>query len=584
MFEKILIANRGEIALRILRACREMGVQTVAVHSTADADAMHVRLADESVCIGPPSARESYLNMPALISAAAITHADAIHPGFGFLSENAKFADMVEAHDIVFIGPTAEHIRTMGDKVTAKVTAAAFGLPVTPGSKGALATLAEAKEAAADIGYPILIKAASGGGGKGMKVAQNETELAEAYPMARSEARIVPANARAEPATTHEKPVADGTSIVLPKHPDMHAHIRQGAPMAQFIACHLAGGTDILLAMPNTMPPVSRVTGPATDKSWSIESYSDAIRRAGGDKFRALIVPLYLGAETTADMIDTGAKSGLLRAVKYYPPRGTTNSNYAVPLDTFVGGDVFKALEANGIVLCVHGEQHDLSAQAYFDRDENAESIFYRDRMPRLLDQHPKLRVSCEHLTTEDAVDFVKDAGPMVVGTVTPQHLLYTIGDLIQAWDADLYCKPLTKFEKDRSALLAAVTNDTDGKFIAGTDSAPHPRVAKSTPCGCASGCFTAGIAPQLYAQAFELGGVDLMGADGQDRFQRFMAENAWKYWGFTPSTETIRLVKKPSDVQMLKLPDGQDVSPLPIGITGNPAARSATIPWSLEL
>jgi acetyl-CoA carboxylase biotin carboxylase subunit len=189
MFEKILIANRGEIALRILRACREMGVQAVAVHSTADADAMHVRLADESVCIGPPSARESYLNMPAIISAAAITNADAIHPGFGFLSENAKFAEMVEAHDITFIGPTPEHIRMMGDKVTAKVTAATFGLPVTPGSEGALATLEEAKVAAADIGYPVLIKAASGGGGKGMKVAQNEAELAEAYPMARSEAR-----------------------------------------------------------------------------------------------------------------------------------------------------------------------------------------------------------------------------------------------------------------------------------------------------------------------------------------------------------------------------------------------------------
>jgi acetyl-CoA carboxylase biotin carboxylase subunit len=188
MFEKILIANRGEIALRIHRACHEMGIHTVAVHSTADADAMHVRLADESVCIGPPSPRESYLNMPAIISAAAITNADAIHPGFGFLSENPKFAEMVEAHKIVFIGPTAEHMRLMGDKVTAKQTALKYGLPVTPGSDGALETLEAAKEAAKSIGYPVLIKAANGGGGKGMKVALDESELTSAYSLARSEA------------------------------------------------------------------------------------------------------------------------------------------------------------------------------------------------------------------------------------------------------------------------------------------------------------------------------------------------------------------------------------------------------------
>ena len=188
MFEKILIANRGEIALRIHRACHEMGIHTVAVHSTADADAMHVRLADESVCIGPPSPRDSYLNMPAIISAASITNADAIHPGFGFLSENPKFAEMVEAHNIVFIGPTAEHMRLMGDKVTAKQTALKYGLPVTPGSDGALDTLEAAKAAAKDIGYPVLIKAANGGGGKGMKVALDESEITSAYSLARSEA------------------------------------------------------------------------------------------------------------------------------------------------------------------------------------------------------------------------------------------------------------------------------------------------------------------------------------------------------------------------------------------------------------
>ena len=165
MFEKVLIANRGEIALRIHRACREMGIQTVAVHSTADADAMHVRLADESVCIGPASARESYLNIPAILSAASITGADAIHPGIGFLSENAQFAEMVEEHGFTFIGPTAEHIRIMGDKVTAKKTVMEQGLPVVPGSDGPVPTLEEAEKIGRETGYPILIKAAAGGGG-----------------------------------------------------------------------------------------------------------------------------------------------------------------------------------------------------------------------------------------------------------------------------------------------------------------------------------------------------------------------------------------------------------------------------------
>jgi acetyl-CoA carboxylase biotin carboxylase subunit len=189
MFEKILIANRGEIALRIHRACREMGIHTVAVHSTADADAMHVRLADESVCIGPPPARDSYLNIPAILSAAAITGADAIHPGIGFLSENAQFAEMVEEHGFCFIGPTAEHIRIMGDKVTAKRTVSDLGLPVVPGSDGPVSTPEEAEAIARDVGYPVLIKAAAGGGGKGMKVARNPEHLREAYHLAKTEAR-----------------------------------------------------------------------------------------------------------------------------------------------------------------------------------------------------------------------------------------------------------------------------------------------------------------------------------------------------------------------------------------------------------
>lgn len=189
MFDKILIANRGEIALRIQRACKELGISTVAVHSTADADAMHVRLADESVCIGPPPAADSYLNIPTLLAACEITGADAVHPGYGFLSENANFADILEEHKISFIGPSADHIRLMGDKITAKDTANRLGIPVVPGSGGAIDTVEEAKKAAADIGYPVLIKASAGGGGRGMKLAQEESELENAFLTARAEAK-----------------------------------------------------------------------------------------------------------------------------------------------------------------------------------------------------------------------------------------------------------------------------------------------------------------------------------------------------------------------------------------------------------
>ena len=189
MLEKVLIANRGEIALRILRAAKELGIATVAVHSTADADAMHVRLADESVCIGPPAARDSYLNIPSIIAACEITGADAVHPGYGFLSENARFAEVLAHHNIGFIGPKAEHIRVMGDKIEAKRTAKRLGIPCVPGSEGGVSDPDEAKRVAAEIGYPVLVKAASGGGGRGMKVARSEAELEQALDMARTEAK-----------------------------------------------------------------------------------------------------------------------------------------------------------------------------------------------------------------------------------------------------------------------------------------------------------------------------------------------------------------------------------------------------------
>jgi acetyl-CoA carboxylase, biotin carboxylase subunit len=189
MFEKILIANRGEIALRVLRACKELGIATVAVHSTADAEAMHVKLADESVCIGPPPARESYLNIPSLLAACEITGAEAVHPGYGFLSENARFAEILRDHGVAFIGPSPEHIRIMGDKIEAKRTAKRLGIPCVPGSEGAITEDAKAHRVAREIGFPVLVKAAAGGGGRGMKVAMDEASLSNALSTARSEAK-----------------------------------------------------------------------------------------------------------------------------------------------------------------------------------------------------------------------------------------------------------------------------------------------------------------------------------------------------------------------------------------------------------
>ena len=221
MFNKILIANRGEIALRIMRACKEMGIGTVAVHSTADADAMHVRLADQSVCLGPPPAKDSYLNIPAILTAAEITGADAIHPGYGFLSENARFAEIVSAHNITFIGPTADHIRMMGDKITAKQTMKDLGVPVVPGSDGAVTDGDEIRALANEIGYPVLIKAASGGGGRGMKVAKSEADLGQAISTAKSEA----AAAFGDDAVYVEKYLGEPRHIEIQILADSHGNV-----------------------------------------------------------------------------------------------------------------------------------------------------------------------------------------------------------------------------------------------------------------------------------------------------------------------------------------------------------------------
>ncbi|MDB5693161.1 MAG: accC, partial [Alphaproteobacteria bacterium] len=219
--QKVLIANRGEIALRIHRACHEMGIRTVAVHSTADTDAMHVRLADEAICIGPPPASESYLNIPAIISAAEISHADAIHPGYGFLSENARFAEIVESHSIVWIGPKPEHIRIMGDKVEAKRTAAKLGLPLVPGSDGPVEGIEEARAVAKETGYPLLIKASHGGGGRGIRLVQNDEELPKQLDMARAEA----ASSFGNPDVYIEKFVEEPRHIEVQILADEHGHV-----------------------------------------------------------------------------------------------------------------------------------------------------------------------------------------------------------------------------------------------------------------------------------------------------------------------------------------------------------------------
>ena len=219
--KKILIANRGDVALRVLRACQELGIETVAVHSTADSDSMHVRLADEAVCIGPPQSRDSYLSMAAILTAAEITNADAVHPGVGFLSESATFAEMVQNHGRLFIGPSPQIIATMGDKVKAKEAARQVGIPVVPGSEGAISSLEEARQIAQSIGYPILVKAASGGGGRGMKVAQSEAELETALSMASSEAKA----AFGDDAVYLEKYLANPRHIEIQVLGDKHGNI-----------------------------------------------------------------------------------------------------------------------------------------------------------------------------------------------------------------------------------------------------------------------------------------------------------------------------------------------------------------------
>ena len=350
--------------------------------------------------------------------------------------------------------------------------------------------------------------------------------------------------------------MANTNTIKLPKWFDLHTHFRQGANVAAYIEDHIKMGCAGALAMPNTQPPVSRVSGANQDDGWSIESYHKFLCESGADAFEQLIVPLYLTSETTANDIEQGAKSGLLKACKYYPPHGTTNSAHGMPIDQWIGSDVLNAMADQGIILCLHGEQHALKGADYFDSASNAETKFYQQWMPKLLAAHPDLKIVCEHITTATAAQFVQDAPSQQVGaTVTPQHLMFTVGHLIQGLRYHLYCLPIVKFEADRQALLDAVMLPGQTQFFAGTDSAPHTH--KMTDCGCAAGCYTGGIAPQLYAMAFQDAGANLAAISGFESFERFLCTNGPAHYGFPSSKQNFELTELPSETTDLTAPDG---------------------------
>lgn len=356
--------------------------------------------------------------------------------------------------------------------------------------------------------------------------------------------------------------------ITLPLWYDLHVHLRQGAATKAYIAAHLAMGCAGILAMPNTKPPVGKVFKTDPLPYWSIEEYQAMIAADGGSAFSTVIVPLYLTKDTTPAMIEAGARAGILKACKYYPPHGTTNSDHGRPLQSFIDNGVFRAMEENGVILCLHGEEHALKGEAYFGKNSNAEDFFYRERMPVLREKFPNLKLVCEHITTKTAADFIVNAGDKTGATVTPQHLLYTVADLLQGLKYHLYCLPLVKFEEDRQALLAAVNSSSNTRFFAGTDSAPH--AIKATECGCAAGCFTGGVAPQLYAESFDF-------KKGQDQFKSFLCINGPRFYDLPVPEKTFTLTDKPQDIHPLSTEEGT-VLPLPLGL------GQKSLSWSLEL
>jgi len=361
----------------------------------------------------------------------------------------------------------------------------------------------------------------------------------------------------------------------LPKWYDLHTHLRQDELLAPIVQSQLDMGCCGILAMPNTKPPVVKVFKSDDLPYWCIEGYLDLIQQSGGDAFNDVIVPLYLTKDTNATMIEAGAKAGLLRAAKYYPPHGTTGADFGVPMAEMLKTDVFAAMSDNNVTLCIHGEQHAMRGDEYFEADTNAEDVFYREYMPRLRDAYPDLKIACEHVTTKTAVEFVKGAGNKTAASITPQHLLYTIGDLLMGLKYHLYCLPLLKFSEDRDALRGAVTDVGNTQFYAGTDSAAH--TVKATECGCAAGCFTGGIAPQLYVEAFEAAGLDMSEAKNQAIFEAFLCRNGADFYGLSHSSERFTLKKEACSVTRTNTGAGE-ITPLPLGL------GIETLEWSVEL
>lgn len=370
------------------------------------------------------------------------------------------------------------------------------------------------------------------------------------------------------------------TRFNLPHWYDLHAHFRQDALLPAMVAEHKRMGCAGALAMPNTKPPVACVrVADEMATTWSIERYQ-ALFRAAWPEAKGVIVPLYLTSATTPEMIADGAKSGLLKTCKYYPPHGTTNSEHGTVFKAYAANGVFAAMAEHGVVLCVHGERHGLQGDAYFGRASNAEEIFYREEMPWLAATFPGLKVVCEHVTTKVAADFVQHSGAHIAATVTPQHLLYTVGHLLQGCKYHLFCLPVVKFDEDVQALRQAVTGITNRKFFAGTDSAPH--TVKATACGCAGGCFTGGIAPQLYAEAFTQAGLDLGRDEAQAIFRRFLCSNGAAFYGLPEPKDYFTLSQEPQEITLVQTPAGT-ITPLPIGMLAQPAEK-AMLSWSLTL
>jgi dihydroorotase len=357
-------------------------------------------------------------------------------------------------------------------------------------------------------------------------------------------------------------------------------HARQGKGTKAFLQAHRRMGCCGILAMPNTKPPVARVSGPNTDGCWTIEGYRRFLMESGAGMFEHVLTPLYLSNLTTPAMIEEGAKRGLLTNAKYYPPHATTGAFRQgevepMPFEHFINNGVFKAMEACDITLNIHGEGSGLSDEDWLDEKSNSENYFNERHFRGFLDIYRQLKIVREHISDRRTVKLILNGPDNLVATVCPQHVLYTIAALARPMAVGLRCEPVVKFAEDREELRWAITDPNNIRFFAGTDSAPHYRGLKETYCGCAAGCFTGGLAPQLYAMAFEQAGVDLATPEGQRIFRHFLVDNGNAFYGLPTSTKTFTLEKVPAKVEMLETPDGE-VMPLPLSL------KQDNLPWRI--